>query len=202
MARQAINIGAVANDGTGDGIRTGGDKINDNFEELYSILGWGYYQDAESSPATQSFNTTPSQLQVDGAGANSDSNYLPREIRGSSELWDTTNDLITPVNVGDAYDLRLDLEITGETGNPNEIIIVLDIGATPDGTGGAGSILIVERYISAGKGTPYNVSVGFPIFCLSTFVSNGGSIWISTDTGSITVAGRAIFIKRDMKGDI
>ena len=35
MAKQTINLGTSANDGTGDGIRTGGDKINDNFTELY-----------------------------------------------------------------------------------------------------------------------------------------------------------------------
>jgi hypothetical protein len=31
MAFQTINIGAVVNDGTGDTLRDGGDKINDNF---------------------------------------------------------------------------------------------------------------------------------------------------------------------------
>lgn len=36
MARQTINIGTVANDGTGDTFRIAGEKINDNFEELYT----------------------------------------------------------------------------------------------------------------------------------------------------------------------
>lgn len=35
MAKQILNIGTVANDGTGDTIRAGGSKINDNFTELY-----------------------------------------------------------------------------------------------------------------------------------------------------------------------
>ena len=35
MARQTINIGTAANDGTGDPLRTAFDKINDNFVELY-----------------------------------------------------------------------------------------------------------------------------------------------------------------------
>lgn len=35
MAQQTINIGAAPDDGTGDTIRVGGDKINDNFDELY-----------------------------------------------------------------------------------------------------------------------------------------------------------------------
>ena len=36
MAKQVINIGTVANDGTGDPLRTAFDKVNDNFTELYS----------------------------------------------------------------------------------------------------------------------------------------------------------------------
>lgn len=35
MAQQTINVGTVANDGTGDPIRTGMIKVNDNFTELY-----------------------------------------------------------------------------------------------------------------------------------------------------------------------
>jgi len=35
MAKQSINIGSSANDGTGDPLRTAFDKINDNFDELY-----------------------------------------------------------------------------------------------------------------------------------------------------------------------
>ena len=36
MAKQTVNIGSAANDGTGDPLRTAFDKINDNFTELYS----------------------------------------------------------------------------------------------------------------------------------------------------------------------
>jgi hypothetical protein len=35
MARQTINVGATANDGTGDGLRTAYIKCNDNFKELF-----------------------------------------------------------------------------------------------------------------------------------------------------------------------
>ena len=36
MAKQTINIGTTANDGTGDPLRTAFDKVNDNFTELYA----------------------------------------------------------------------------------------------------------------------------------------------------------------------
>ena len=41
MAYQALGLGSSANDGTGDDLRTGGDKINDNFVEIYTKLGDG-----------------------------------------------------------------------------------------------------------------------------------------------------------------
>ena len=37
MAKQALDLGTVANDNTGDTLRAGGDKINDNFNEFYNI---------------------------------------------------------------------------------------------------------------------------------------------------------------------
>ncbi len=41
MAYQSIGIGSSANDGTGDTLRVGADKVNDNFVELYTKLGNG-----------------------------------------------------------------------------------------------------------------------------------------------------------------
>jgi hypothetical protein len=38
MAKQTINIGASPDDTTGDSLRVGGDKINDNFDELYQAV--------------------------------------------------------------------------------------------------------------------------------------------------------------------
>jgi hypothetical protein len=38
MAKQTVNLGAIADDGTGDTLRVGGDKINDNFDELYGMI--------------------------------------------------------------------------------------------------------------------------------------------------------------------
>ena len=40
MAFQQINLG-TANQGDGDSLRSGGDKVNDNFGEIYNTLGTG-----------------------------------------------------------------------------------------------------------------------------------------------------------------
>ena len=39
MALQLINIGSIADDGTGDDLRTAFQKINSNLSEIYSTTG-------------------------------------------------------------------------------------------------------------------------------------------------------------------
>ena len=41
MAKQVIGIGTTANDGTGDSLRVSAEKSNDNFTEVYTLLGDG-----------------------------------------------------------------------------------------------------------------------------------------------------------------
>ena len=41
MAKQTLGLGTSANDNTGDTLRAGGDKINDNFNEIYTAIGNG-----------------------------------------------------------------------------------------------------------------------------------------------------------------
>lgn len=41
MAKQVINTGNTVNDGTGDSLRSAGAKINQNFDEIYAVLGTG-----------------------------------------------------------------------------------------------------------------------------------------------------------------
>ena len=158
--------------------------------------GWAHYTDSLTTP-TLALTTTFSKLTVDGTGGTSESNYLPKEIRGVSELWDVATNKITPISVGDSYNLRLDLEITAKTGAVANLFIELDIGggATP-------TIVIVDRILGIGKSAPFTLSISFPIFCLSTFVTNGGQIFLATDSGTATIGKRSIFIQRVSSGTL
>lgn len=95
MAKQSLNIGAFANDNTGDTLRTGGDKINDNFNEVYSAIGNGNTLGISvANPAVgqvlryngvnflpQDFNALTSALDVAGnniiSSSNGDINLVP-----------------------------------------------------------------------------------------------------------------------------
>ena len=197
MAQTPLSLGTIDNDGTGDGFRDTFVKIETNLTELYSALGWGYYKDAGITPITQTFTTSPAKLSIDGLGGTSESGYLPHEIRGVSELWDTTNDLILPIAEGDAYDVRIDLTIDSITASAAYLTLQLDIG------GGLGpSIVIFTNELAKPKTLPAKVAFTFPIFCLATFVANGGQIFLNTDAGTMICSDFGIFIKRDFKGDI
>lgn len=159
--------------------------------------GWAVYVDGETSPATQTITTTYSKLQIDALGGTTNETRLPSSIRGSASLWDNINNKITPITVGDSYNLRLDIEVTAKTGGVSSLFIQLDIGG-----GASPTIVIVDRFASVAKTPPFPVSVGFPIYCLETFLANGGQIFLACDTGTLTIASRSIVIQRVSSGAI
>jgi hypothetical protein len=68
MAKQTINIGATANDGTGDQLRTAFDKVNDNFNEVYTELGGSSLSNINISGNTISTDDTNGNLTLDPNG--------------------------------------------------------------------------------------------------------------------------------------
>lgn len=64
MTRENISIGSSANDGTGDTLRTAGDKINSNFAEVYAHLGGG-----DSSNLSSQISLEDSSLVFEGNAA-------------------------------------------------------------------------------------------------------------------------------------
>ena len=72
MAKQSINIGSSANDGTGSTLRDGGDLINDNFNEIYTKLGDG-------STLTSAITATATTLTL------SNTSFASFQIKDTSE---------------------------------------------------------------------------------------------------------------------
>jgi chromosome segregation ATPase len=66
MAIQIINIGQSANDRKGDSLRTAFQKINANFEELYTTGGVGTLE-LDGGSAANIFG--PNDLNIDGGAA-------------------------------------------------------------------------------------------------------------------------------------
>ena len=84
MTKQTLDIGTNANDGTGDTLRSGGEKINDNFNELYSTLGG-------NSIASNGINAAFATHEMNGNGTVNDSDTLII-FNGSSAIAATLGD--------------------------------------------------------------------------------------------------------------
>ena len=68
MAIQTIGLGTVADDGTGDTLRIAGDKINDNFNDVYTTLGDGTTLTAPAPTANPTFTGTITGVTADLSG--------------------------------------------------------------------------------------------------------------------------------------
>ena len=103
MAKQTINIGSSANDGTGTTIRAGGDLINDNFNEIYTAFGTG------SALSTTAFTI------VDESSTESTISYGERlAISGGTNLTSTVS--------GDSVNITLNSTVTGLTSVQTETL--------------------------------------------------------------------------------
>lgn len=56
MSKQTVNLGAAPNDGNGDTLRDGGDKINNNFDEVYLHLNTSSSVSVSGGTITLDFN--------------------------------------------------------------------------------------------------------------------------------------------------
>ncbi len=155
--------------------------------------GWGYYQ---HDGAAQVIATTDTKLQINGSGALSTNSYLPRAIRGSGTLWDTTNNKVTPIALGDSYILRLDLPISAKSGTPTEMSVKFDVGG-----GVTPSIVALQHFVSVSKTAPYTITFAAPMWVISTTKTNGIQIFISVDSGSVSILNPSISVFRNSAGD-
>lgn len=124
MAKQVINIGTTANDGTGDSLRDAFDKTNDNFTELYD-LKYGVYNYNDNATKTTPISipsgiTTWTHVTNDGLGAvtNTAGGY------GDVTPYDTSTGLFdySDLDVYDVVNYRFDANIT--TSSANQVVIV------------------------------------------------------------------------------
>ena len=120
MARQNIGIGASANDGTGDTLRIAGDKINDNFVELYQKLG------GDSDALATGISLTNHSIVFEGTSTDSFETtllvtdptadrtiYLPNA--GGTLLTDSATQTLTNKTLGSAVLTTPQINDTSET---------------------------------------------------------------------------------------
>lgn len=137
------------------------------------VMGWATYADSVyTSGSPLVVNTGPTQITINGLGTGTDDTRL-------SNIWSTTNNRLNEnvITAGDAYDIRLTFQCTVATSS-QWISVELDIG---------GSIGVIGKQtyplLKAGA-TPNDIVFSFPIFCASTFATNGGTFYINTSAST------------------
>ena len=115
MAQQIINVGSAANDGTGDSLRAGGIKINDNFSEVYDFTN-GFIDYNDTTGIINLTANTWTDIPNDGLGAFTNKTYAPI---GVTEFMDVSTGYIdtTELELGDTIIIRNDYKINPNTNN-------------------------------------------------------------------------------------
>lgn len=115
MAKQTVNIGSAPNDGTGDNLRDGATKINDNFTEVYNYTN-GFIDYNDTTGSISLVSDTWTTIPNDGQGAFSNDTYKPQ---GVTDLMDVSDGSIDPtqLTLGDTILIRNDFKINPNTNN-------------------------------------------------------------------------------------
>ena len=152
MAKQTINIGSTADDGTGTTIRAGGDLINDNFNEIYTELGDGSSLSITSKTQTltnktldgsnNTFSNIPGSALTNATFTLVDESSTEATISLGERMGITGGTNLTTAISGDNINVTLNTTITGLTSVQTETL-----------TNASGNLLIdSQTYITEFRG--------------------------------------------------
>lgn len=161
--------------------------------EFIRIQGWSQNSDTDTTVAapSQTLSTGVRTLWTNDGGT-IDLDKLPSDIT-AGHLWDKVANKVMPIAVFDTYNIRVTFKVEDYAGTTPDLKLEFDIG------GATGTI--VEQTVPLLKGgAEQTVLLSFPLFASSTFVTNGGSIYLTfTGTGTCKVFASSILIVRESK---
>lgn len=139
--------------------------------------GWASYVDSvytDVSPLElRAGNSYTANVEIDGLTSSITSQWPA----GVSQPWDTATNKLIGVNNGDMFDFRLRMIALGGA-SPVQLTVEIDIGGTQ------GVIFSKTENIAKGASTETKVTISSDYFTGTTFITNGGTITVSTADGS------------------
>ena len=175
MTRQHINIGTTANDGTGDTLRAAGDKINDNFVDLYKILGG----DSDIPMQNLSFDSTG--IIFEGTTVDAHETFLRAGNPASSDVL-----LTLPVSSGEIVADSASQTLTNKTLSHPKLIL-------PDLYDSAGAVYYYEFIPPTSAGMTKPIGLTVPTLSDSdTLVTNTSTSTLTNKTLTAPVIANAI----------
>jgi|TARA_R110002167_G_scaffold282460_1_gene487709 hypothetical protein len=182
MTYQAIGLGTTEGDGTGDTLRIGGDKVNDNFVEIYTLLGTG-------SALSSGISATASVVTLAGPSITGVASFADGSV--SAPAITNTGDTNTgiyfgaadTVNVTTGGTKRIDIDSSGldVTGNVTATGTVEPAGDTAAGDNAAIGYTSAEGLILTGQGSTNDVTIKND--------ADADVIEIPTGTTNVAIAG-------------
>ena len=182
MAYQSIGIGSSAGDGTGDTLRNGADKVNDNFVEIYTLLGTG-------SALSSGISATASVVTLAGPSITGVASFADGSVSAPSitNTGDTNTGIYfgaaDTVNVTTGGTKRVDIDSSGldVTGNVTATGTVEPAGDTAAGDNAAIGYTSAEGLILTGQGSTNDVTIKND--------ADADVIEIPTGTTNVAIAG-------------
>ena len=213
MAKQSIGLGSVADDGTGDTLRIAGDKVNDNFDEIYTALGDGSTLTTPAPTASPTFTgtITGADLTIDDVNINgkvvtitgdtSDTFTITSGAAGATTLA-TTDAAGTDGHLTLDADGKIFLDSADTNGRTN----FKSSGTSYGEVLTAGNSLFLKSVISDGdlilQGVDGGVSIsaltldmsaaGAATFNAGLVIADAGTIGSASDTDSMAIASTGI----------
>ena len=185
MAFQTLDLGIAADDGTGDSLRVGGDKINDNFLELYTALGDGDgISSGISASATVITLTAPIIAEIDSA---------------STITLDAATDIVLDAGGADIF-LKDDGTTYGSLTNSSGNLIIKS-GTTTAATFSGANVTLAGTLAIPDAGTIGGATVADAITIASTgivtfkddiLIKDGGTIGVASATTAMTISSAGI----------
>ena len=196
MAFQILELGTAADDGTGDSLRVGGDKINDNFIEFYTALGDGDgISTGISASASVIALTNPN---ISGVVAGTQTSATITTLANTTLNTTTVNAGTATIAAGSITDS------SGAITFVNENLVTtgtLGAGASTLGALGVGAITTTGAFKGADGFTIGNASVaaimtlastGIVTFVDDIILKDAATIGVASSTSAITIASTGI----------
>ena len=199
MAINLINRGSVANDGTGDNLRAGAEKVNANFSEIYTAIGdgttiSGIVKFADDSSTVTSISANGETLRVlggNGITSSISSNDLTLAVDTAVVLTASGSTTLTNKTISGADNTLTNI---GNSSLSNSSITVSDgsntspvsLGGTLTFAGTANEIDIAENAGTITYGLPNNVTIGNNLTVSGDLTVNGTTTTVNSTTIEVT----------------
>lgn len=148
--------------------------------------GWAYHADSNVTVGSATTSSVRNQLLIDSALSSTDTTQNPE----GSTIW--AGNAITPVGEKDVYGLRVQLQASVSTLNAY-CTLSLDISAAADGSN---AILLDTLEFPKGASIYHPFTRMYDIFVGSTFIANGGRLFITPSTGDVSHHSRGVLLTR------